>query len=239
MARRKMTGLMVNGSVRTAGVTFYTKQGKTIIRTSRSMQPKRRTRAQFDVRMRTKHTIALWQMMKMSDVTRFHGGNSAYARFASLAFRLPVVYIPCRGPLDGASLLMPDLPVSDGTLPSLKQQLGEYNGTAALLTNLKPRDLQHDEELWLYTAEQRIEGRTPRVRFKVRVVPQNEFTIVEGCLALVAESFADEQKGWALVRVYRDRCSSQTMVTRCTYYQQFTTEEALQEAAKSYGGLTE
>lgn len=28
-------------------------------------------------------------------------------------------------------------------------------------------------------------------------------------------------------------------VTRCTYYQRFTTDEALQAAAKSYGGLTD
>ena len=43
--------------------------------------------------------------------------------------------------------------------------------------------------------------------------------------------------GWALVRVRGERCSSQTVVTRCTHYNQFTTEEALREAAASYGGL--
>ena len=32
--------------------------------------------------------------------------------------------------------------------------------------------------------------------------------------------------------------SPQTIVTRCTLYQQYMTEEALQTAAKSYGGLT-
>ncbi len=42
----------------------------------------------------------------------------------------------------------------------------------------------------------------------------------------------------ALVRVEGGRCSSQSLVTRCRYYEQFTTEEALQEAAESYGGLT-
>ena len=42
----------------------------------------------------------------------------------------------------------------------------------------------------------------------------------------------------ALVRVSDDRCSPQTIVTRCTLYQQYTTKEALQVAAKSYGGLT-
>lgn len=44
-------------------------------------------------------------------------------------------------------------------------------------------------------------------------------------------------KGWALVRVNGKRCSSQGIVTRCNYYEQFTTDEAMQVAVKSYGGL--
>ena len=60
-----------------------------------------------------------------------------------------------------------------------------------------------------------------------------------GHLALVDNEFADDMKGWALVRVSDDRCSPQTIVTRCTLYQQYTTEEALEKAADSYGGLTD
>ena len=86
----------------------------------------------------------------------------------------------------------------------------------------------------LYTAEQ-LEGDTiPMVRFKVREVPLDEFTEVDGCLALVDNEFSNEMKGWALVRVMGKNCSTQSVVTRCKYYEQFTTEEALQEAAKSY-----
>ena len=50
---------------------------------------------------------------------------------------------------------------------------------------------------------------------------------------------ADPMFGWALVRVDGDRCSTQAAVTRCTYYERFTTEKALNDAAASYGGLTE
>ena len=32
---------------------------------------------------------------------------------------------------------------------------------------------------------------------------------------------------------------SQTIVTRCTLYKQYTTEDALETAADSYGGLTD
>ena len=70
-------------------------------------------------------------------------------------------------------------------------------------------------------------------------VSRSEMSVVDGHFVLEGEEFADEMKGWALVRVADNRCSPQTIVTRCTLYQQYTTEEALQTAAKSYGGLTE
>lgn len=238
MARQKMTGLLVNGSVRTAGVTFYTKGGKTIVRSAHSMQPKRRTRAQFEVRMRTRHNTALWQMMKMSGSTLFYGGNSAYTCFMSLAFRLPTVYLPCRGRLAGGTLLLPDMPVSEGSLTPVKQYLDEVDGTAALLTNLKADSISTRETLLLYTVVQKIESGCPRARIRVEEVEPSRFVEVDGGMALVGEEFADTMKGWALVRVDGDRCSSQTIVTRCTYYEQYTTEQALLAAAKTYGGLT-
>ena len=71
----------------------------------------------------------------------------------------------------------------------------------------------------------------------MREVNRDEFAVVDECLALLNNDFANEMKGWALVRVMGKNCSSQGIVTRCTYYQQYTTEEALEAAAKSYGGL--
>ena len=64
-------------------------------------------------------------------------------------------------------------------------------------------------------------------------------TLVDGHYVLQGEDFTDPMRGWALVLVKGDRCSPQTIVTRCTLYEQYTTDEALQVAAKSYGGLTE
>ena len=71
----------------------------------------------------------------------------------------------------------------------------------------------------------------------MREVKRDEFAVVDGCLALVNSEFADNMKGWALVRVMGKNCSTQSIVTQCKYYEQFTTEDALEEAAKSYGGL--
>ena len=59
-----------------------------------------------------------------------------------------------------------------------------------------------------------------------------------GTLALIGDLFADPMFGFALVRILDGHVSSQRVVTRCTYFERYTTEEALQAAAKSYKGLT-
>ena len=73
----------------------------------------------------------------------------------------------------------------------------------------------------------------------MKEISRADMTAVDSRLALVGDDFADEMKGWALVRVINGRCSPQTIVTRCAFYLQYTTEEALEKAADSYGGLTE
>ncbi len=244
MKKEKPMGLLLNGSVRSAGVTFYLKKGQMIVRSSKTVAKRSCTRRQFIQRQRMRHTTALWQQLSGCR-PMFSGGKSTYARFATLANRLPAVFVPCNGPLDGASFLMPEMPVSDGSLTPIKQQLGSVDGIAALLTDLKPSDLRRPEKFLLYTAEQRIEGNKPVVRFlQVREVAKEEFTEVGGRLALTGDEFADPMHGWALVRVIpsatpgEDRCSTQSLVTNCRLYEQYTTEEALQQAAQSYGGLT-
>ena len=229
-------GLVIPNKVRIGGVTFYKRQGQVIGRVSESMERRSNTLAQFKQRQRMRHTIALWKMLRFCE-TMFTERGNAYQNFASLANRLPVVYVE-KILMEQASFLMPGIPVSDGTLPALQQELGEVDGVPALVTNLSYGESYFHEKLWLYTAEQKIEGSLPRVRFSMRDVTRQEMTIVDGHFALVGEEFANEMKGWALVRVDDNRCSPQTIVTRCTLYQQYTTEEALQKASKSYGGLT-
>lgn len=64
------------------------------------------------------------------------------------------------------------------------------------------------------------------------------------CLFYIAGIFmvyADEMRGWALVRMDAEgvRTTTQCVVTRCRFYERYNTEEALQRAAESYGGLTQ
>ena len=234
-------GLMFVGSFRKAGMTFYVRQGQMIGRVSHSDEKRSNTLPQFVQRQKMRHAVALWKMLRFScKVLMFTQRKTDYQNFMSLANRLPVVYVPDTGLMNQASFLMPGIPVSDGTLSMVKQELGEVNGTPTLLTNLKVEERSEHAKLRLYTAVQTIENEVlPRVRFSMREVSWWDMTVVNGRLSLVGEEFADEMKGWALVKVIDDRCSSQGIVTHCTLYQQYTTEDALERAADSYGGLTE
>ena len=235
---RPIAGMQIIGKIPTFGVTNYIRNGSVVTRKSNSEGRRSNSRKQFIQRQRMRHAMALWKELAHCQ-PMFTEGKTHYLGFISLANRLPVVFMPYNLG-NGNTLLLPDMPVSDGTLPPIKQWLGEVDGTAALITNLNANNQRPFERFLLYTAEQQFyaDNDCPVVGFQVREVTYNEFTEMEGCLALVDNVFADEMKGWALVRVNGELCSSQGIVTRCTYYEQFTTEEALQKAAQSYGGLT-
>ncbi len=238
MAKRKPNGLFINGSLKSSGVTFYLRDGQMIARSASSLQPKRRTRAQFVARQQLAHGCRLWSLLKWAGEPMFGKTPTAYARFRTLMRRTPVVFTPRRGSMAEAVLLLPGMPVSDGVLPVVEQWLGEADGTAALLTSLTAADIRRGDILRLYTLNQTLDGRRPMVRISAADLHVNDFRLVDDHLALVDEGFADEMAGWALVHIRGEKCSSQQVVTRCSYYQQFTTEEALLAAAESYGGLT-
>ena len=236
--KRKGTGkgLMVVGSMRKDGITTYMKQGRLIIRSANSMEKRSNTLPQFIQRQKMRHSVALWRMLKYCK-PMFTEGTTAYNNFLSLANHLPAVYVE-KVLMERTSFLMPGIPVSDGRLPEIKQQLGEVDGTPALITDVKAHDWESWTKLWLYTAVQTGSDRDICVQFSKREVSWDEMTLVDGHYVLKGDEFTDEMKGWALVQVRGERCSPQTIVTRCTLYQKYTTKEALESAADSYGGLT-
>ena len=184
-----------------------------------------------------RHSIALWKELSLWS-PMFTESKTAYHRFLSLANRLPVVFLPKNKDSVEGSLLMPGIPVSEGNLQPVQQQLGEVDGIPALITDRKADEVRSFEVFLLYTAEQQFHHEDcPMVSFMMREVKRDEFTLVDGCLALLDNDFGNERKGWALVRVMGKNCSTQSIVTRCKYYEQFTSEEALEEAVKSYGGI--
>ena len=237
-SKNKVNGVIITGRMKQSGITLYLRNGEVVTRPAMSYQPKRRTRKQFIARQQMLHSTRLWSMLKHAGTPLFPAQPTAYTRFLSLMHRTEVVFLPQRGRLDGATLLLPEMPVSEGSLPTVKQHLGRVEGTAALITDLSRDNLRGGDKLLLYVLHQDISG-TPCVRVTRREVMTDEMTETAEGLALTGDGFGDEMKGWALVRVHGDRCSTQTAVTRCRYYRQFTTEEALQEAAASYGGLTD
>ena len=111
-------------------------------------------------------------------------------------------------------------------------------------------DLQRGDRLRLYRLCQKEEYDVPKVYVTAEELLLDgdcwgtgfsgmELRCVDGRLALVGDEFLDAMMGWALVRISGEGCSSQSVATRCTLYEQYTTEEALARAAESYGGLTE
>ena len=237
MTTKKSNGLLLRGSLRQSGLTFYERQGTTVVRAAHSYQPRRRTRAQFECRMKMRHGIALWQAVG-ADLPAPAGGGSFYGRFLSLCNRLPVVYVPRAGRGSGGRFLMPGIPASEGTLPPVEQWLGEVEGVPALLTALEAGSVPDEGSVQLYALQQRTTGNAPSLRLAIRTVAPDEWVATEGRLALADSLFGDPMRGWALVRVDGDRRSTQCFVTRCTLYRDYTTEEAFLAAVRTYGGLT-
>ena len=231
-------GLLLNGSLKQSGVIFYLRNGQTVMRSAHTNQPKRRTRAQFIARQQLSHSSRLWTQFRWAADPMFEGGSTAYNRFITLMRRTPVVFIPRRGPLSEATLLLPGMPVSDGVLPVVEQRLGEVDGSPALLTSLAKDDLRRGDKLRLYTLRQCVDNKRPSVLVSAIELKASDFQTVDGHLALIGNEFADDMAGWAVVHIQGAKCSSQQVVTRCTYYESFTTEEALLAAAATYGGLT-
>lgn len=237
--KRKVTGkgLMVMGSLRTDGITTYMKQGRVIVRSANSMQKRSNTLPQFIQRQKMRHSVALWRLLKYCE-PMFTEGTTAYNNFLSLANRLPAVYVE-KTVMEKTSFLMPGIPVSDGKLTEISQELGEVDGMPALITGLVGKDWDYRAKLWLFTAVQTGSDRDICVKFSKRELAWEEMALVDGRYVLKGEEFGDDMKGWALVLVKGERCSPQTIVTRCTFYKKYMTEEALEKAIDSYGGLTD
>jgi len=230
-------GVEIIGKIPSLGVTKYIRNGTVVTRVSTSEGRRSNSRGQFIQRQRMRHSIALWkELSRLSPM--FTEGKTAYHRFLSLANQLPVVYMPKNKAEVEGSLLMPGIPVSEGSLSPVYERLGEVNGAPALIIDRKADEVRPFEVFLLYTAEQQFHREDcPKVSFMMREVKRDEFVVVDGCLALLDDDFTNEMKGWALVRVMGKNCSTQSIVTRCKYYERYTTEEAMEEAAKSYGGL--
>lgn len=217
-------------------------------------QPRRLSRKQLLVRERQSHNNALWRALAASGYVYFRSGKPAYNQFMSLNLQSPVPYIEKRQYHSGNALLLPGMVLSDGPLQPISYQIDEIDGQPALLTDLTKKEAQK-ATLLLYVLKQRVLPHQERhdqfyLSIKVEILSTEDFITVpstllspyknkSGTLALVGERFADTMLGFGLVRIVDGHASPQRVVTRCTYYERFTTEEALQAAAKSYGGLTE
>ena len=237
MKKSNKTGILVDGSLRSAGVTFYTKKGKTIVRSATSNERRSMTIKQFIVRQKRMHANILWHTLRVACRNLFTTGTTAYGAFCAMATKLPPVYISREDYLGGFSCLMPGIPVSSGTLPNILLTLGSVDGRPALLTDLTP-DALGDDTLTLFELRQCVSGDMLRLDLMKKRMKESDFELADGRLALVGDRYGDTLRGWALVRQRRASCSTQTIVTACDLYLPYLTDDALLRAAESFGGLT-
>ena len=248
------TGILENIEGRLEGLTIYKKNGKTIVRCAHnSRKPHSMSRKQFALRQRMTHNNALWKVLSQTGKVFFEGGSSPCHRFRSINIESPIVYLTKQMRWNFTVLLLPNMVVSDGPLPPINYQLGEVDGQPALLTDLTPKDVREGEFL-LYILKQwvlpqQFAEEMAQLSIHVETITPDQFVTVpstlltpykskDGCLALIGAQFADPMMGFGLVHVKDGHASHQRVVTNCSYYKRYTTEETLQAAAKSYGGLT-
>ena len=257
-------GILKNVEGHLDDVTIYKRGGKTFMRPTHIRQPRRLSRKQLALREQIAHNNVLWRMLKATHHTYFEGGVDAYRRFMSVNTLSPIIYLTKNQLSNNTSLLLPNMAVSDGPVHRISYQLGEVDGQPALQTDLTPKDIRKGEYL-LYVLHQKVmhwQNGYEHAQVHIYVVPVTPDQDIEnpqfgtvrlvnvpstilssyiskyGTLALIGDLFADPMFGFALVRILDGHVSSQRVVTRCTYYERYTTEEALQAAAKSYKGLT-
>lgn len=249
-----------------SNTTICHRNGKAFTRPAHIRQPRRLTREQLPVREQQSHNNALWRALKATKQVYFEGENTAYNCFMSVNRESPVPFLTKQHYYWNTALLLPDMYLSFGHLPPVSYQLGDVDGQPALLTDLTANDLRHlaapdrastpkDYTLLLYVLYQKLLPQQKgeewaQLRITVEPLTKDDFTTVpstilspyknpKGTLALVAPRFADPMLGFGIVRLQNGHASPQRVVTRCTYYERFTTEEAIQAAADSYGGFTD
>ncbi len=249
MARAK--GILENVEGHLGDLTVFKRGKKTFVRPSHIHQPRRLSRKQLLLRERQGHNNALWRALKATGKVYFDGDNPAYNLFMSVNTHSPVPYLEKN--YFGGALLLPEMVVSDGPLAPIGYQLGEVDGQPALYTDLT-KSRASKMTLLLYVLKQNVRTRqngTDLFQLSIKVEPlttddfvnvpstlTSPYKDVHGTLALVGDRYADPMMGFGLVHIKERLASHQRVVTRCTYYERYTTEEALLAAAKSYGGLT-
>ena len=266
MARFEDNGFKIRG--RLAGATIYERDGKAFIRPSHITQPHRLSRKQLVLRERLIHNNILWRVLKPEQARLFEPGGTPNRRFMKENKVSPTVYLSKQQAEQGFALLLPDMLVSDGTLPPVGYALGVVGGRRALLTDipceeaaskgptaaestglagLTPAGEGGQAGLLLCVVRQVVVGGKPQVTLEVEECrglsgvdgqTAQGLSGVDGRLVLLDERLSEAMAGFALVRVREGRVSRQRIVTSCDYYLSFTTEAALQCAAKSYDGLT-
>lgn len=226
-------GILINSSIKSAGITFYSRNGRNFSRSSCTIHTKAMTEAQFNQRERMAHAVSLWHAFEGYSASLMQGRGRSIDCFISLALKLPPLFLTKDEHEKHLALLLPGIPVSCGTLTDLVYRLASVGGQPALVTTLRRDGLGPKEELRLFTVEQ--QGEKPQLKVDCTAVELDAFVDCDEGLALTGARYGDPRYGWALVRMdSRGRCSTQCLVTLSTAYREYQSEEAKERAMGSY-----
>lgn len=122
------------------GVTVYTRNGMTVVRTATRRTPQKQSLKQFKHRQRVRHAIALWNAFPLWAKPHMFSPDRkiAYNVFVRCNTPLDHVYLTRRHSMHGCALLLPGMYVSQGTLPPVQYRFERLDdGHRILLTNLR------------------------------------------------------------------------------------------------------
>lgn len=164
--------------------------------------------------------------------------------------RLPAVEYDFAALESGERVVLTDLLTGIDVAETQELTIGCNDDLYQLLcsSNRNPQ-LMPSDTVRFYRFEQQLQGTCPKVKVDClemtldndpRYNPSSRgwrFLSHEGRLAI--GSADDENRGWAVV-IYGEKeqsASKQQVITTCRLYEQYTTDEALAQAAESYGNV--
>ena len=140
MARITNDVALLKARLKGLGVTVYTRNGVTVVRTATRRTPKKQSLKQFKHRQRVRHAIALWNSFPAWAKPHMFSPDRKipYNVFVRYNTQLPPVYLTRRQSMQGCALLLPGMYVSQGTLPEVHYRFERLDdGHRLLVTSLR------------------------------------------------------------------------------------------------------
>ena len=259
MAESKNKNLGFHGRIRGLGVTFYQRGGRTYARVSTRSSSNKQSLGQFKVREKMRHSIALWKsfyspyeplMVYLTKQQARQGAALLVPGMVVSEGRLPKVEYDFAQLAGGERVVLTNLLTGIDEAETQELTIGCNDDLYKLLcTNHRNPQLMPGDSVRFYRFEQMLHNDCPTVKMTCcemtldsdpRQIPGLRgwrFLSYEGRLAIGGAD--NESTGWAVVLFgeKEQSASTQQVLTTCQLYRLYITDEALADAAESYGNV--